>query len=163
MTDLFNQENKGACFSSCGKYRYYLWRKWDLEKPFIAFVGLNPSTANQTDDDPTIRRVKRFAFDWGYGGIYMLNLFAFVTPYPAELITCGDPIAENNEKLLEIAALANEVVYCWGNFNVIGRDIEVVRLLRYTAGVKGYCLGKNANGSPKHPLYLKADTKLEEY
>ncbi len=92
--DLFN--DNGAIFSPCGKYRYVLWRKWEADGPYIMFIGLNPSTANADTDDPTIRRVVRFAKSWGYHGVYMLNLFAYVTPYPEELKKCLDPVGEND-------------------------------------------------------------------
>lgn len=151
--DLFNQSS--ATFSQCRKYRYVLTRVWDTSKFRIAFVGLNPSTANETTDDPTIRRVVNFAKSFGYGGVYMLNLFAYVTPYPHELKQCEDPINNNDEYLKHYASLADKIVFCWGNFDVFGRDKKVAAMFP-----NAYCLGKNSNGSPKHPLYLKADTSL---
>ncbi len=66
--DLFNQENNGAIFSECKKYRYLLWRIWDRSKPLVMFIGLNPSIADGETDDPTIRRCKAFVRSWGYGG-----------------------------------------------------------------------------------------------
>ena len=72
---LFKEFESGAEFSPDRKYRYALWRIWDKSNPLIMFIGLNPSKANELKDDPTIRRVRRFAFDWGYGGVYMINYF----------------------------------------------------------------------------------------
>lgn len=76
---------KKAEFNEKGDRRFVLIRQWESGKPFIMFIGLNPSTATGTDDDPTIRRVVRFAKDWGYGGVYMVNLFSKVTPNPKDL------------------------------------------------------------------------------
>ena len=83
LADLYG--GSGAEFSNCGMYRYMLWRTWIPGKPAVMFIGLNPSTANQIDDDPTIRRVKRFANDWGYGTVYMMNCFAYVSSDPKRL------------------------------------------------------------------------------
>ncbi|GHX72979.1 hypothetical protein VCSRO16_3593 [Vibrio cholerae] len=66
-----------AELSKCRKYRYALWRTWDSDKPFAMFIGLNPSTADEKNDDPTLRRCINFAKSWGYGGVCMANLFAF--------------------------------------------------------------------------------------
>ena len=151
--DLFNQSS--ATFSQCRKYRYVLSRVWDASRPLIAFVGLNPSTANEYTDDPTIRRVINFANSFGYGGVYMLNLFAYVTPYPSELRQCEDPIKNNDEYLSHYSSLVDKIVFCWGNFDVFGRDIQVSAMFP-----NAYCLGLNSSGSPKHPLYLKADSPL---
>jgi hypothetical protein len=151
--DLFNHSS--ATFSQCRKYRYVLSRVWDASKLCIAFVGLNPSTATEYADDPTITRVINFANSFGYGGVYMLNLFAYVTPYPSELKQCEDPIKNNDEYLSHYSSLVDKVVFCWGNFDVFGRDLKVAAMFP-----KAYCLGLNSNGSPKHPLYLKSDTPL---
>ena len=68
---------RSAKISSCGLYRYDLWRVWDSQKENVCFIGLNPSTADENKDDPTIRRCMAFAMAWGYGSLCMLNLFAF--------------------------------------------------------------------------------------
>ncbi|HDR1569813.1 TPA: DUF1643 domain-containing protein, partial [Pasteurella multocida] len=74
---MLAEMNNNAIFSDCGTYRYVLWRIWDTLLPRITFIGLNPSTADESNDDPTIRRCINFAKKWGYGGIYMVNLFAY--------------------------------------------------------------------------------------
>ena len=83
---------QGAQFTEDRQYRYALWRIWNEDKPLVMFIGLNPSTANEYKNDPTIRRVMRYAADWGYGGVYMMNLFAWVTPYPKELEKARIPL-----------------------------------------------------------------------
>lgn len=155
MTDLFTRTDKGACFSPDRKYRYYLWRIWDANKPAILFIGLNPSTADATMDDNTIRRVRRFASDWGYGGVYMMNLFAWVTPYPAELLLCQDPLGDNNKWLLEISGKCKDVLCAWGSFpEAASRAKEVQAMFP-----KALALVINKDGSPRHPLYVPAKTK----
>jgi hypothetical protein len=151
--DLFKTEN-GATFSDCRNYRYALWRIWDYDKPRIMFIGLNPSTADETQNDPTIRRVIGFAKDWGYGGIYMCNLFAIVSTDPAILKMCTDPIGDNDHHLLKYADLSKDILFGWGNFK------EAVDRVKYVSGLfpNALCLGKNQNGTPKHPLYIAAKT-----
>lgn len=154
--DLFSNETeiKGAYFSADRKYRYSLFRIWDKNKPFVQFVGLNPSTANENVDDPTIRRIKQFARDWGYGGFYMTNLFGFVTPYPEELKTCADPLGDNNMWLRNVKELCATVCFCWGSFDVFGRDNEVSSMFP-----EAVCFGLSKSGNPKHPLYLPKTTR----
>lgn len=139
----------GALFDDSRKYRYVLWRVWDSNKPHIMFIGLNPSTANEETDDPTIRRVKTFAKTWGYGGVYMLNLFTYVTAYPKELMKCDDPLGPADYYLIEYAKKCEKIIFAWGNFKEAEkRGIEVMQMF------SGYMLLKNKNGSPRHPLYV---------
>lgn len=147
----------GAVFSNCGKYRYVLWRSWndpsDLFqsiRPFVTFIGLNPSTANQNIDDATIRRVIRFAKSWGYGGVYMMNLFGLVSRYPQELLRCEDPLGENDQWLEAMKKTGTDIVFAWGTFSVAkDRALTVAKMFDHAT-----CLGINADGSPKHPLYV---------
>ncbi len=145
--------DNGAEFSPCGKYRYTLWRIWDQAKPLVMFIGLNPSTANAETDDPTIRRVKRFANDWGYGGVHMANLFAYVTAYPEELMKCSDPVGDNDSWLSKIDDKCRRTVFAWGSFEVSGRDKKVIRMFP-----NGMALVINKDGTPRHPLYVPATT-----
>jgi len=155
--DLSN--NSGAVFSKDRKYRYVLWRIWDRTKPSVMFIGLNPSNANETNDDPTIRRVVRFARDWGYGSVYMKNLFAYITPDPDELLKCDDPVGYNNRWLKDTeVSKCDLVIFAWGSFNVAGRDKEVIKMFP-----EGMALKINKDGSPAHPLYLKGNLKPIKY
>jgi len=79
-----------AKLSVCRKYRYALWRIWDKSKPIVLFISLNPSTADEKEDDPTIRRCIGFAKSWGYGGLCMANLFAYRTKSPSEMMSAKD-------------------------------------------------------------------------
>lgn len=143
----------GAIFSDCRKYRYCLFRNWNEDLKIITFIGLNPSTANENKDDPTIRRVMRFAFDWGYSGVQMLNLFALVTPYPKDLKQHPDPVGKNDQFLLD--SVNTEVIFAWGSFSeATDRSKEVVKMFP-----NAMCLGYNKDGTPKHPLYVPGNTK----
>lgn len=145
---------RGAFFSDDRKYRYALWRTWDLKKQAVMFIGLNPSTANEKTDDPTIRRVVSFARNWGYGGVYMTNLFAIVSADPAILKTTGDPIMDNDKHLRIVNSFCKDVVFAWGNFKEAEERAKVVAAMF----PKAICLGINKNGTPKHPLYIAAKT-----
>lgn len=155
MTDIFGNIYGGAEFSVCKKYRYQLFRVWDKTKPKIAFIGLNPSTANENENDPTIRRVISFANSWGYGGIIMYNLFAIVGSDPAILLTPID-LQKNNQWYLDgILNQCEDVCFCWGSFKEAKeRAKEIISLFD-----NSICLGINSDGSPKHPLYVPGKTK----
>lgn len=155
---LFDDE-RGATFSDDEVYRYALWRRWDRTLGFVAFIGLNPSTADATKDDPTIRRCLRFARDWGYGGIEMLNLFALRATDPRALRRADDPVGPKNDRILRsTVALCSLVVCAWGAHGEYkGRDREVMGPV--LGGTRLYHLGLTNGGHPKHPLYLRADTR----
>ena len=147
---------KGAEFSECRTYRYVLWRSWDKSKGYVMFIGLNPSTADEMNDDPTIRRCINFARSWGYGGIYMLNLFAFRATEPKDMKLVYAPVGPgNNRALYHYHSVSKITLACWGTHGAyVNRDRWVKENLNNL-----YCLGITKNGHPKHPLYLKADLK----
>ena len=151
---------RSAHFSPCGRYRYALWRTWDEKRPTMLFIGLNPSTADAIEDDPTIRRCIRFADDRGYGRLAVANLFAYRTPNPVELREELHPVGRvNNRWILRLAAESDVCVAAWGNSGRhLGRDAEVVALL---GDLK--CLGVTKSGAPRHPLYVGADTTLRSF
>lgn len=147
---------KSATFSNCREYRYTLWRWWDEEKPYAMFIGLNPSTADETNDDPTIRRCINFSKRWGYGGLCMANLFALRATDPQEMLKHPLPAgAENDKWIHSLAANAGIVVAAWGvHGKHLNRDEDVVANID-----KLYCLKKTKGGFPGHPLYIKSDTE----
>lgn len=100
--------DKGARFSPCNRYRYSLWRIWDKSLPLVMFVGLNPSTANQSEDDPTIRSVKRISRFNGYGGFYMMNCFPFVTSDP-EFLKMGFSKYHDNENEIQLIQVGKKL------------------------------------------------------
>lgn len=151
MNNLF--EKNGALFSECRKYRFALWRIWDENKPFVMFVGLNPSTANENKNDATISTVTRFARDWGYGGVYMLNCFPFISTNPKDLEKPDAEKMEENEKnLLHYGKRASLVIFAWGGFEIVKESGQDARLTWMFPGAKA--LKINADGSPHHPLRL---------
>jgi hypothetical protein len=149
----------GATFSADRRYRYRLWRRWDQSRPVVAFVMLNPSTADACRDDPTIRRCAAFARRWGYGGIEVVNLFALRATDPRALDTADDPIGPNNDRYVRRAlAAARTLVLAWGARGVTGdRATSAGRLVSLR---RSRCLGLTRSGEPRHPLYLKSDARL---
>lgn len=146
---------RGAHLSPCRTYRYALWRRWG-GGPHAMFIGLNPSTADETADDPTIRRCIGFARAWGYGALCMTNLFAYRATQPADMKKATDPIGwENDAYLRRLAAEAGVVVAAWGAHGAFkGRD-QSVRL-----SVRGlHYLRLTKDGHPGHPLYLPASLR----
>lgn len=144
---------RGANISACGHYRYTLWRKW-AQGGTAMFVGLNPSTADATLDDPTIRRCIGFARAWGYGSLCMLNLFAYRATQPADMLAQTDPVGpENDDWLLRMTAQADVVVAAWGTHGAFKNRDEHVRSL--LGGNLSY-LKLTSGGHPGHPLYLPA-------
>ena len=150
--------SKSAEFSQCRIYCYNLWRKWDENNhKYVMFIGLNPSTADEIQDDPTIRRCIQYSKDWGYGALCMTNLFAFRATQPKDMMAAIDPIGPMNDAhLLNLSKNAGIVVAAWGKedgkFNE--RDKQVLGLVQNL-----HCLKLNKDGSPAHPLYLKKDLK----
>ena len=143
-----------AVLSDCRRYRYALWRTWDDTLPRVMFIGLNPSTADETTDDPTLRRCMGFARDWGYGGVCTANLFAWRATDPADMKAASDPVGpETDDWLRRLADEAALVVAAWGNDGGhLGRSAEVRALLPVL-----HCLAMNRSGEPAHPLYQRKD------
>lgn len=143
-----------ATFSPCRKYRYTLWRIWTPPahtlRP-VMFIGLNPSTADELQDDPTIRRCVGFAKSWGFNGLVMTNLFAYRATKPEDMMTQEDPIGPENDGILgNLAAQTPVVVAAWGVHGThANRAAEVLRKLPHM-----HYLRFTAGGHPAHPLYL---------
>jgi hypothetical protein len=150
---------KGAEFSDCRKYRYRLWRIWDKSLPIAFFIGLNPSTADENIDDPTIRREINFAKAWGYGGLEKANLFAFRATNPKNMIMANDPIGQNNDMVLSYLHSKSAItIAAWGNNGGFkNRDKKVIQMLTSIKEIN--CLKITKSGYPSHPLYLKSDLR----
>jgi hypothetical protein len=149
----------GARFSRDRRYRYRLWRRWDRSRPSVAFCMLNPSTADERSDDPTIRRCIGFARDWGYGGVEVVNLFALRGTDPRELRRARDPVGERNDAhLLAVAARSAAVVIAWGIHGALhARDARTLAMLCRRSRL--LALGWTKTGAPRHPLYLRRDAR----
>lgn len=146
--------NRPCEFSPDRLHRYTLWREWiGGAGGYVQFIGLNPSTADDAKDDPTIRRCIGFAKSWGFSGLCMTNLFAFRATQPADMKTAADPIGPENDRLiLECAADAGIVIAAWGAHGTyLQRDVAVRKLVP-----KLHYLRLTAAGQPGHPLYLPA-------
>lgn len=147
---------KNAILSADRIYRYVLSREWDERKPYVMFIGLNPSTADENADDPTINKCINFAKNWGYGGIYMLNLFAFRTTYPDVLFTAEEPIGNENDQYLEEYAMKVDKIICaWGNNGDFKNRSQTVK----NSLEKLYYLKMNKTDEPAHPLYLAVSSE----
>lgn len=149
----------GAIFSDDRKYRYVLWRTWDalgMNDKRVMFICLNPSTADEKEDDPTVRRCIGFAKSWGYGGLYMCNLFAFRATEPIEMMKAEDPIGPDNDSWLDdITRETSLIVAGWGEYGTfLDRGKEVLQFIHNV-----HYLKLNKSGQPAHPLYLKSDLK----
>lgn len=151
--------DSGAQISPCEKYRFSLWRVWDETLPQCVFVGLNPSTADATKDDPTIRRCCGFSMSHGYGGLTMLNLWAYRATDPDELsgtVTNEEKI--NEDTIVRICGQVPRVVAAWGSHAMASRQEAIIPLVK-----EWWCLHKTKGGFPGHPLYLKSTSQLERF
>ena len=151
---------KGAIFSDDHKYRYALWRVWNLHKPMLMLIGLNPSTAGELNDDPTITRSMVRANKTGYGGLLMGNLYAYVSTDPKILLGMGDFVGELTDYYLKrMIAMSRRQLCGWGSFPPVVKRAPIV--LGMIA--EPYCLGVNADGQPKHPLYIGYGVQMKKY
>lgn len=154
MQQSLPNSNSEAVISEDQKYRYYLSRQWSESGKIVAFIGLNPSTADAKRDDPTIRRCINFARSWGGSKLVMGNLYAYRSTNPYILNSVSDPIGLSNDAWLDqIISESEIVVAAWGVHGTLhGRDIEV--LDKYRSKLSYLKLTKN--GHPSHPLYLSS-------
>jgi len=145
---------KSATLSIDRKYRYTLWRTWDYKKGCVVFIGLNPSTADETKDDPTIRRCIGYAKAWGYGYLCMVNLFAYRATSPIDMQIQSNPIGhENDTYIFDACKQARIIIAAWGTGGgFLRRDREVIRLIPNL-----HYLRLTKKGFPAHPLYLPKD------
>ncbi len=150
----------GAIFSDDHRFRYKLWRRWG-KGPMLLFIGLNPSTANELRDDPTVLSCVRIAKYNGFGGMFMGNLFGLVSSDPKALVETADPLGSGNDQaLIEMGAIARNTVACWGYFGKfqLPRSEAVRKMFRALL-----VLGLNKTGQPRHPLYVPKHTCLKAW
>jgi hypothetical protein len=163
MNDLFL--DSGAEFSPCGHYRGLLWRTWDADKPPLAVVLLNPSTATATEDDPTVYRCTMRAQQMGLGGLRVGNIFTLRSTDPAELRRVDDPVGPDADGYLARVCDGAGMILCgWGiHGGLTGRQRprckEVVDHLAGDLGHDLYALRLTGGGQPGHPLYLSYGLK----
>jgi hypothetical protein len=144
-----------AVYSACEAYRYQLTREWQADGRKALFVMLNPSTATEVQNDPTVERCERRARALGFGAFRVVNIFAYRATEPKVMRAQQDPVGPaNNETLAEAALWADQVICGWGSHGAhLGRGAEVEAILRAT-GRPLFHLGLTLAGAPKHPLYI---------
>jgi hypothetical protein len=169
-----------AIFSPCGRYRWWLQRTWQPQRPTLLFVGLNPSSADGERDDPTLRRLVAFGRRWGFGRLEVINLFGAVATTPVALRRCSDPVGSDNEAWIrrclgslgpwcseaiparecagaEPVESAGALLWLgWGNGGAWrGRDRALLALVAEFMA-RPFALGCTGSGQPRHPLYCPA-------
>lgn len=152
-----------AVYSDCERYRYLLTRIWG-EGPRALFVMLNPSTATEVQNDPTVERCERRARALGCGGFRVTNIFAFRATDPKVMREQADPVGQDNDAAIVGSAVWAQTVICaWGNHGLhMNRGAQVRGLLRQT-GVPLLHLGLTSHGQPRHPLYISYDQQPQPW
>lgn len=161
--DFFSLQNLPGwpcAWSPCKRYRYVLWRTWGPGTKPAMFIGLNPSIADETQDDPTIRRCKAFAKSWGCDSLVMTNLFAWRATDPRDMKAADDPVGPDNDAWIDrLAAIAHVKIAAWGVHGAFGGRDRIV-----AARIPDLmCLGLTKDGAPRHPLYLRSDAELRAW
>lgn len=148
--------DKLATLSADGRYRYTLTRIWRVDYPLLVVCMLNPSTADAYVDDPTIQRLTQIGWDWGFGGLLVVNLYAFRSSSPAAMLATPDPVGPANEaaisESLHYAGMTSGVaLVAWGN-NAHPNRVEAFTRWAGARLVRLVCLGTTQSGAPKHPM-----------
>jgi len=157
---------RSASFSACGRYRWSLRRDWPGDPgPTITMIMLNPSWANTTMDDQTIRRCMSFARQWGFRTLLITNLYAFITPYPGVLFAQNDPVGHPRNDMELLEGLTSETVVCAWGARAEPYRVEHVRALFtiHAPDTPLWCLGRTKGGAPRHPLYLPSSQELGRF
>ena len=151
-----------AVYSECARYRYALSRVWDPAGEKALFVMLNPSTATEVQNDPTVERCERRARTLGFGGFRVTNIFAWRDTDPRKMRAAPDPVGPDNDAAIRAGAdWADRVICAWGSHGAhLDRGAAVEALLRATGAPLEH-LGLTKHGHPRHPLYI-AYTRMPE-
>lgn len=154
-THLKGDAESRAIYSPCESYRYLLWRHWGPGQRRLGFVMLNPSTATELQNDPTVERCERRARALGFDGFSVANIFAYRATDPKVMRAAPDPVGPGNDAAIaELAAEVDVLVCAWGSHGAhLGRGATVTQNLR-GLGRSLHHLGLTTNGAPKHPLYI---------
>lgn len=149
-----------AVYSDCERYRYSLTRIWDASAPRVLFMMLNPSTATEFQNDPTVERCERRARALGFGSFTVVNIFAFRATDPREMRAMKDPTGPHNDAaIMEAVSEADQVICAWGAHGQhLNRAKHIEHLLR-SHNIPLFVLDVTANGQPKHPLYISYTCK----
>jgi hypothetical protein len=151
-----------AVYSPCERYRYLLTRTWDAGGRKALFIMLNPSTATEVQNDPTVERCERRARALGFGALRVCNIFAWRDTDPKAMRAAADPVGPGNDAAIrDSTGWADRIICAWGSHGAhLDRGRQVERMLRET-GVSLYHLGLTNGGQPKHPLYIGYDRQPE--
>lgn len=161
VVDKLGTPESWATFSPCRQYRYALGRRWG-DGDLIVWCMLNPSTADHGVLDPTLRRCRGFSIRWGYGGMIVVNAYAFRATDPPDLWSgAPDPVGPANDEQIRTWTADLPVVVGWGVHCTGERASAVLRSMGRATRID--CLGKNGNGSPRHPLYLRNDLERVKF
>lgn len=159
----------GATFSDCWRYRYNLWRHWSREDGYLVWILLNPSTADERKDDPTVRRCMAFARRWAFGGVEIVNVYALRSTDPRNLWRAADPVGpENDERIRDAIRGGGLIVAAWGAHAKRERVEEIRKLHDAVRGRTAsipplQCLGVSKSGAPRHPLYVPGSTPVVDW
>tara|TARA_B100000609_G_scaffold141687_1_gene113752 strand:+ start:414 stop:950 length:537 start_codon:yes stop_codon:yes gene_type:complete len=150
--------NSKAVYSSCEKYRYSLTRIWNKKAEKLHFVMLNPSTATEIQNDPTVERCERRARTLNFGSFRVTNIFAWRDTDPKKMKRAKDPVGvQNNKAILDGCQWSDCTIAAWGNHGLhLDRGNYVIELLK-KCGKPIFHLGISKVGQPKHPLYISYD------
>ena len=178
MNPSVEMARSNAIFSDCGRYRYWLERIWDLEKPILPWVLLNGSTAGSIRNDPTVRRAIGFTRQWDFGGLWLVNAYAAMATNPRDLLAMEENVGPRNRYYVQKTVFDAwrharilldtpdpPVIVGWGNHGARGdRDLRALDwILCAGVPVRLQCLGVTKQGCPRHPLYCAADTERVNY
>ncbi len=168
-----------SSFSECGLYRWWLKRGISENNKTLIFIGLNPSKASSTIDDPTLRRLLFFGSKWNYGSIIVINIFAIISSSPSIIKKCSDPIGKENDPEIHKRILdwsrnpQCDLWLGWGNKGSWQRrNDQVMSLLRektlqraerYPSSLGPLVIGVTKQGHPRHPLYISNEEELREF
>ncbi len=165
VATLFEKQYWGAIFSEDLLHRYALWRIWAPEKPYFIALMLNPSTADEYKNDPTVLGICERGSRMGYGGVIVINAFAWRATSPKDMKKSSDPIGQYNDTMIgEVLKEDKAFLLCaWGaDGNFLERDAHLKQIIK-NANIKPYALALTEHGQPGHPLYIKKITKPFEW
>ena len=162
-----SMHGRGAVLSDDGLYRYRLWRIWDHDRAPTCWVMLNPSTADATADDPTLRKCVGFTKRWGGGGVILVNLFAWRATDPADLERAHrggrDVRGPDRDAHIRLALSVCDVVVCAWGAHTLAASVAPEVLALIPSGLEVCCLGRSNNHQPRHPLMLGYDTSRRPF
>lgn len=155
-----------AVYSECEQFRYALERRWGAGSKFLVMIMLNPSTATEIQNDPTVERCERRARMWGMDGLLVLNIFAFRSTDPKDMKAAPDPIGPLNDSTImdalagvEMSGGGSQIVCGWGTHgNHLNRSAAVLAMIERHS-ITPMALSWTKDGHPQHPLYIGYNRK----